>query len=69
MEVNLWRIKNKVNLENIADYVKDIDSKIKNVEEKELDSKSPEEQQKLKEQWEKEKFIKDFNYRLNSENN
>ena len=48
--------KNKVNLENIDEFIKDIDSKIKNVEEKELDGKSPEEKQKLKEQWEKERL-------------
>lgn len=48
--------KNRVNLENIDDFIKDINSKIKNVEEKELYGKSSEEQQKLKKQWEKERL-------------
>ena len=48
--------KNKVNLDNIDDFIKDIDSKIKNIEEKELDGKSPEEQQNFKEKGEKERL-------------
>lgn len=52
--VMIWRLayidynKNMVNLEYIDDFIKNLDSKIKNVEEKELDGKSPKEQQKLK---------------------